>query len=66
MQKKGCQLNEKLTGCEYFKSVKYKKSLPLDILFKRGFDLYYGFAQANVNLSESTDKNIKLDEWELD
>lgn|GEM_PF-5031116 len=60
------QLDEKIIGREYFKLKKYEKSLQLDILFKRGFDLYYSFAQANVNLSESTEKNIKLDGWELE
>ncbi|MDB8805028.1 hypothetical protein [Romboutsia sp. 1001216sp1] len=61
------QLNEKLLGRDYFADIDpNNKCWKLDVFYKRMYDIYYIFAQANIYLSRAADRNLNIEDWSLD
>lgn len=74
------QLDEKILGDKYFNSKKLvedkssnsitymldtdKRDIKYDVVFNKLTDMYYIFAGANNNLSNASDKDLKLYDWE--
>lgn len=74
------QLDEKILGDKYFNSKKWvedkssnsisymldtdKRDIKYDLVFNKLTDMYYIFAGANNNLSNASDKDLKLYDWE--